>query len=314
MKEKYLEHCRHCTMPVFMQPWWLDVVCGAQSWQPILSLDKNGQIRAAMIIPEKQKYGFRWILQPILTPFLGAWLDYPVNVYNNYKKISFENEVLEDLARQIPSAISLQLQLHFELTNGFAFHAKGFQLGIKYTYYIAPEGSIEETFANVRDYIRTNVRKAERTLHIESSEDIAYFFQLAKNAVERSGTRLSYDFEVFKKLDTAVKSHGERHLLFAKDNEGNIHAGIYFVCDAQTVYYLASGLDEKYKGVATTALIWEGIKLAKSTNRGFDFEGTMLPHVESVFRAFNGVYKPYLTIKRAKNRFFEAALRLLGKY
>ncbi len=314
MKEKYLNFCESQAMPLFLQPWWLDAVCGATNWQPLLSFDKNGQIRGAMAIHEKQKYGMNWILQPIFTPFLGAWLNYPTNATLSHKRLSFEVEVLADLAAQFPAAAYCNIQLHFSLQNGIPFHWAGFKLQTKYTYFLPKETNLEDTFQQLRDYVRTNIRKAEKTLTIDKSDDIKLFFDLNKHSIERSGTRIPYDFEFFQNLDAAAKKYGERHLFFARDENETIHAGIYFVCDADTVYFLASGMDERFKGVATTALIWRGIQLAKATGRGFDFEGSMLQHVEPAFRAYNGDLKPYLVIKKAKNRWLEGALSLLGRF
>jgi Acetyltransferase (GNAT) domain len=301
-------------MPLFLQPWWLDAVCGASNWRPLLSFDKNGNIRGAMAIHEKQKYGMNWILQPIFTQFLGVWLNYPPSPTLSHKRISFETEVLSDLAAQFPDAAYINLQCHFDLQNGIPFHWAGFQLSTKYTYFLPKETTIEDTFQQFRDYVRTNIRKAEKTLRIEPSDDNELLFKLQKHSVERSGTRLVHDLEFFKNLDAAAKKHGERHLFFAKDDENNIHAGIYFVCDADTVYFLASGMNEKFKGVASTALIWEGIKLAKATNRGFDFEGSMLQHIEPTFRTYNGELRPYLVLKKAKNKWIQAALSLMGRW
>ena len=103
-------------------------------------------------------------------------------------------------------------------------------------------------------------------------------------------------------------------MLIAKDNTETIHGIAYFVCDYSTIYLLSSGINSKIKGASIIALVWEGVKLAKATGRNFDFEGSMLAHVETFNRAFNGDLKPYLVIKKAKNRWLEGALSFLGRF
>ncbi len=301
-------------MPLFLQPWWLDAVCGAANWQPLLSFDKNGQIRGAMAIHQKQKYGMNWILQPILTPFLGVWLNYPANTTLSHKRLSFESEVLEDLAAQFPSAAYCNIQLHFSLQNGIPFHWAGFKLQTKYTFFLPKETSIEDTFSQLRKDVRRNIQKAEAELTVENSDDIALLYNWSKQAVERGGGKQLFDLDFLERLDFSLKKNGERHLLITKDSTETIHGIAYFVCDSDTIYLLASGINLNIKGTSIVALVWEGIKLAKATNRGFDFEGSMLPHVATFNHAFNGDLKPYLVIKKARNRWLEGALSLLGRF
>jgi hypothetical protein len=301
-------------MPLFLQPWWLDAVCGASNWRPLLSFDKNGNIRGAMAIHEKQKYGMNWILQPIFTQFLGVWLNYPPSPTLSHKRISFETEVLSDLAAQFPDAAYINLQCHFDLQNGIPFHWAGFQLSTKYTYFLPKETTIEDTFQQFRKDVRRNIASSKAALTIENSDDITLLYEWGKQAVERSGGKQIFDLVFLEQLDIALKKNGERHLLISKDNAGITHGIAYFVCDKETIYLLASGINLKVKGASIVGLVWEGIKLAKATNRGFDFEGSMLPHIETFNRAYNGELRPYLVLKKAKNKWIQAALSLMGRW
>jgi hypothetical protein len=314
LKEKYRSFCENQAMPLFLQPWWLDAVCGESNWRPLLSFDKNGKVRGAMAIYEKQKYGMNWILQPVFTQFLGVWINYPPDLLLSRQKISLEMEVLNDLSAQFPDAAYVNIQCHFDLQNGMPFHWAGFHLGTKYTFFMPKETSIEDTFQQLRKDVRKNIRAAETTLTVEYSDDITLLYEWGKQAVERSGGKQVFTLAFLEQLDVALKKNGERHLLTSKDAAGIVHGIAYFVCDNNTIYLLASGINLKVKGASIVALVWEGIKLAKATNRGFDFEGSMLPHIEAFNRGFNGELRPYLILKKAKNKWIQAALSLVGRW
>jgi hypothetical protein len=61
------------------------------------------------------------------------------------------------------------------------------------------------------------------------------------------------------------------------------------------VYYLAGGVDPSLPGSVARLLIWEGIRRSALSSHWFDFEGSSLPTVESVFREFGGEQQILIT-------------------
>jgi hypothetical protein len=51
-------------------------------------------------------------------------------------------------------------------------------------------------------------------------------------------------------------------------------------------------------------LLWEGIQFAAAKKCTFDFEGSMIPNVENMFRSFGGKLTPYSKIYKGGNFVF----------
>ena len=69
--------------------------------------------------------------------------------------------------------------------------------------------------------------------------------------------------------------------------------------DQESVYYLISGTDEKFRNSqALTLLIYQGILLAIKENKKFDFEGSMKKNIEIFFRKFGAEQKQYFDISK----------------
>jgi hypothetical protein len=61
--------------------------------------------------------------------------------------------------------------------------------------------------------------------------------------------------------------------------------------------------------------MWTGIERAAERGTGFDFEGSMLRHVERFVRAFGGVPTPYSIVRRTPSKAFalERTLRRVAR-
>jgi len=75
------------------------------------------------------------------------------------------------------------------------------------------------------------------------------------------------------------------------------------------MYYLLAGSDGRTRHHGALALlIWEALRLASHLGVVFDFEGSMLPRVERMFRAFGAEQRPYLQLWHSNGRIDELAL------
>ena len=128
------------------------------------------------------------------------------------------------------------------------------------------------------------------------------FFSINRLSFERQGIATPYSLEFVKSIYTACKAHDACRILAAEDAEGHIHSVALLVWDDKSVYYLLNGTDPQYKSSqANDFLIYEGIKLAKSMGKVFDFEGSVIRPIERAFREFGGEAKPYFRIRKVFN-------------
>ena len=92
-----------------------------------------------------------------------------------------------------------------------------------------------------------------------------------------------------------------------RDADGTPHAAAFVVWDTllpRTICLSGADPDLRKQG-GQYFLLWEIVKkMAKKVNR-FDFEGSMVPGIESVFRSFGGQQVPYLRVRRFGSRLWE---------
>ena len=109
-----------------------------------------------------------------------------------------------------------------------------------------------------------------------------------------------------ERIDAAARERSARTILVARDGDGNVRAGGYFVHDHRFTTYLLAATDAEARGAASLVL-WEAIKRAAGRGTAFDFEGSMLRHVESFVRSFGGVPTPYSIVWRTPSAPMRAA-------
>ena len=63
-------------IPLFFQPWYLDIVRQNGTLDAAISLNKAGKIQGVLPYFLSSKYGISHITMPVLTPYLGPWLIY----------------------------------------------------------------------------------------------------------------------------------------------------------------------------------------------------------------------------------------------
>ena len=100
------------------------------------------------------------------------------------------------------------------------------------------------------------------------------------------------------------------------DSLGRVHAAVYIAWADNTAYYLMGGSDPALRDSGAHLLaLWEAIIFASSVAKRFDFEGSMLPQIEHVFRGFGAKQWPYSSIMRVPpaptslNEFLKASIK-----
>lgn len=298
-KELYKEMCdNNNTIPIYSQYWWLDAICGVENWDVLLS-NKGGKIDASMPIyfADKNK---KYVQQPLFTQTNGIWINYP----NNQKitsKLSFEKKVTTDIIEQLENLKlnNYSQHFHYNFKNWLPFYWKGFNQTTRYTYVIEDTSNFEEVYKNIDSSTKNIIRKAEKSVKIKRNIDINKFYEINKMTFDRKGMKIPYSFELLKSLDKACLNRECREILYAIDENENIHAAIYLVWDNMSIYYILGGINPEFKKTnATSLLLLEGLKLANEKKLKFDFEGSMDFDIEKFFSSFGGIQKPFFTISK----------------
>jgi len=300
-KDKYIEFCKNKdNIPIFSQPWWLDVVSGEDEWN-VSIVEKGGNIFATMPYYIEKKYGQIVIKNPKLTQTLGIYFNYPKN-QKYYKKLSFEKEMIGKLIKQLPLFSKFSKSFHFNYQNILPFHWLGFESKINYTYTIE-NISIEELEKKFETDIRRRRRKALNLgIDVYESDDIETFYELNKKTFIRQGVSIPYCFEFVKRVYSIVSENSAGKILFAK-YEDRVIAAIFLVYDNQSVYYIMGGIDPEKRDLGAMDLLqYESIRFALNSKRSYDFEGSMIESIEKYFRSFGSIQKAYFQVTKTQSK------------
>lgn len=279
---------------IFCQPWWLEAVAPG-CWD--ISVVKRGQeVAAVMPYTYKVRLGrYRLLEMPTLTPYLGPWLR---NSEAKYAvRLGEEKDLMTEIVKALPPFAVFHQGFHPSVKNWLPFYWNGFKQSTRYTYVIDPSKPTEEWWKETRDNIKTDIRKAKEKVQVVESDDVHQLYKLCEATFHRQAKYPPFSEELLGRIDGACMKEGARKILFAVDEQGRTHAGIYIVWDHTTVYYLLSGGDPELRNSgATSLLVWTAIEFALSQNKQFDFEGSMVESIERFVRAFGARQVPYLEV------------------
>lgn len=128
--------------------------------------------------------------------------------------------------------------------------------------------------------------------------------------LEKQGERITYDFDVFKRIYDAAHRSRAAKTWYALDAKNNIHAAILVVFDRHSAYYLISTIDPGFRSSgAATLLVRDAISYVSKYTKRFDFEGSMIAGVEQSFRRFGAILTPYFSLHKDNRRL---PMQLLG--
>lgn len=302
-KEKYRELCeQEKSIPIFSQPWWLDVVCGDDHWD-VAMVEKGGYVQAAMPYSFKKRYGFTIITQPLLTQTLGPWMVPSEAKYAN--RLGVQKDLMEELIRQLPQYSYFCQNWNYSQTNWLPFYWAGFMQTTRYTYILPDLSDTDLLWSNMRDPLRREIKKAQcrYAVAVRDDLDLDAFLPLQQMTFARQGIKNPVSVEFAHRLDEACVRNNCRKIWMAEDNAGRFHAGAYIVWDKNSAYYIMGGGDPGLRTSGAASLcLWEAIKHAAIVTNQFDFEGSMIEPVERFFRAFGAIQTPYFQIKKTASK------------
>jgi len=312
-KENYIELCKvEPSIPIFLQPWWLDCVCGESNWDVGL-VYKGDSIAAAMPYYAIKKYGLIKIAQPQLTQHLGPWIRPSKAKYS--KALGQEKDLLQSLVDELPAFITFHQSWHFSLTNWLPLYWKGFSQTTKYTYRIPDLTNLDVVLSDTLANIKTDIKKANNKYELTVHDDLPFseFFELNKLTFSRQSKEVPYKESFVENLITCAVKKEQAKWFIAQDNSGKNHAGVLIVWDENSAYYLMGGGDPELRNSGATSLcMWEAIKFSSTVTKGFDFEGSMIEPVERFFRSFGGIQTPYFSISKNNSRLLKIIRGIRG--
>jgi len=301
-KEKYQSYCVQESLPVFVQPWYLDVICGKGGWEVTL-VEKNEQVIAAFPYHLKKQGPYQTIQMPWLVKMMGPFIS------KNFQTQS--TQITKKLIAQLPPVSMFDQNFHYEVTDWLPFYWAGFKQSTMYSYVLEDLSDLEKVYANIKSTYRNNkIKKAEKVVTLRTDLSLADFYEVQKMTFARQGKAFVIPFSFLEKFDAVLSARQSRKIFFAVDASGRIHSVAYLIWDDKAAYYLFAGDDPDLRSSgAGIFLIWEVIKYTKNKLgiNIFDFQGSMIPGIEQVRRSFGAKALPYFRIWKEGPRLYRLA-------
>jgi len=266
---------------------------------------RDNQVIQGGIVLTTDKWGYH--VNPVLCKYLGIlFRGFEGHTYTIESK---RREVQHLLLEELKALPNFDYTFHPDFGNWMLFERAGYKQSIKYTYRIDLE-EVEGKQALLdlmSTRLRNKVNKATRESghQIELTGDVRSILPLIKKTYERQKIQLPFELDKLTEMLEVLKAKSNLQLFVSKDGNGNVGAVLGLFYDKRTAYLILNGIDDANsdRGV-NEVLIHEGILWADKTGlKCFDFEGSMIPAVESFYRQFGGKLQPYHLIwKKSRKR------------
>lgn len=297
-KDKYRLLCTsESTIPVFSQDWWLDIVCGADSWNVVLVEEKE-KIQAALpfYMPLRGL-----ITMPLYSQTMGPWFA-PTSKDTKYAHLLATRQALcKQLIEQLPSFSSFLQNSSYHFTDWLPFYWAGFKQSTRYTYILPDISDTNLLQAQMSSNVRRNIQRAELShkLTIRKGITIKDFLKIQRMTFDRQHLPYCGDEKLLTLLIEQSRKRNQGDLWGTFDAEGRLHAVAFIIWQKNSAWYLAGGANPELRhSGAQSLLLWKCIQEVSQHTSRFDFEGSMIPGVERFFREFGAVQMPFFTISK----------------
>jgi lipid II:glycine glycyltransferase (peptidoglycan interpeptide bridge formation enzyme) len=286
-------------LPLFFQPWWLDVVCKGE-WDVVLAF-KGKDIVGVWPFQIEKKLGFKLLRNPLLTAYLG-----PLVLNGN------ESEIVQILWQQLPNSDMLQWSCLPEFKGTDVLNEQGVQHKRKVTFHINLKQTQEEIWQQIHPKRKNDIRKAEQDLRVIKNDfGIRQFVDWHK--ITLNTKNYPYSFSFFKKLIKVAEVHNASISFSAYDKQNNCLGHIWLAMDQNRIYYLLSATPTETHRGAISLLIWNAVLNAKEMGLEiFDFEGSMNKGIADFFQRFGGVKTYYSDYSKTNSPLWKLKQKLFG--
>jgi hypothetical protein len=281
---------------LYCHSWWLETL--APGCCEVLLVRKGNEIKAAWPMIFSRTNDGICAGMPPLTQKLGILFGPTRTKYVN--QLTEEHRLTKMLIQELPESYGLDQGFHENFQSWLPFFWQGFYQITRYTYVLADLTDMQLVWDNLRKDRRKEIQQARRNqITIHETNDLELFYHINKLSFERQGLPIPYSLDLISRLDACLQRHAGRRITLAKDPQGRIHAGDYLAYDRRCAISLMGGADtDLRRSHAKLLLEWESIDFASTVSQRFDFEGSMMPNVETVVRGFGGRLTPYFRLRR----------------
>ncbi|GEM_PF-7017037 len=292
---------------IYGKSWYLEALqCPFQ----ILVVIENQQILAGLVLTKDGRKNFA---NPYLGKYLGIY-------YANFKGTAYNQEtkrrkVTDLLLTEIIKLPTFNYFFHPQFTTYLPFYLKNFESRPRYSYWInLKDQSLAAIRAKFHSKLRSEIKLAQQqNFQITLDVPVDTFVSICQQTFLQKGAKFPFAQSFLHNYCQELLARKVLQISGIKDQQGRVMAVVGILRTPQTSTLILSGFDKRIiQRGANEMLIYHGIQVAKQQSDFFDFEGSMIPAIESFYRKFGGDYTLYLNIyKNSTREFFFQKLRTL---
>jgi len=277
----------------------------APDWSAYIIEDDN---KWQMVFPFRvaKKYFLSYFLQPKFTQFLGPAFK-PFSGKAS-KELQWKNKALDLLCKRIKQDFSyVNFNMHPGMDYTIPFVWNKFRVSPRFTYQIQLsdrslteiEGEVQKGKIQMHKAIQAGFSFEE----LESAHDLVDLFARLKS--KAIGHLTPKDYSDFAEMLKPLWEKGYAKVFKLSSPDGELAGGMVLYIYKGCLTYAFSVADPKFSKLSIGhALIWKSVQYAKEQGLDLvDFEGSMIPEIERVFRRFGAKPTTYLNVQQARFRF-----------
>ncbi len=234
-------------------------------------------------------------------PYLGKYLGVYYTHFdgNEYTQETKRRKATQLLLSALTKLPSFDYFFHPNFTTYLPFYKQDFDNRLRYSYWIhlKPQ-SLADIEAQFHSKLRSEIKFAQKQKYqLTTDIDIPSFYEICEQTFLQKGIKFPFTIAFFEHYCQSLMDLGILKLMGIQNESGQLMAAIGLLVTPKVTTLILSGIDKNHiQRGANELLIKKGLRLAKEQSDWFDFEGSMIPEIESFYRKFGGAYKPYMTI------------------
>lgn len=273
---------------VYAYSWYLNAV--SHGWEALVSDDYS----YVMPLTVKRRFGFPFILQPLLTQQLGIFSSNPV-----------DENIIKEFIRKIP-----YFSYHINLNE----HNK-YSEPVSRPNYILDLNKVYELLYNAYSKnTKRNVQKAkEAGLYIKTGLSEEGFIDFYYSEITKKHPKPPKQF--VKGLINTLKKHSvvELYAVYTVDDE-LISVLALLNSNKRLTYLLPYSSDKGKDTFAMFMLVDEIIRRYADKDYILDFEGSGVAGIARFYKGFGAIYKPYYEVYKHSMRLLLQRIHLQGMF
>jgi hypothetical protein len=283
-------------LPLFMQPWYLDAVCGAEHWH-VVTLEKGHKTVAAWPFFLKKKWLWSYVAMPPLVRMMGPY------VLPEWRDQRQETRIIEALLEKMPRHLAaFEQDFNYTAQNWLPLYWKGFRQTSRYSYTLDLQ-DMNKVWQNIApDYRNQKIRKAEALMDVYTGASLIQFLQVHDQSFSRQKITSPITIELLRKIDEPLAHRDQRAIFYCADKkDGAVCAVSYLAWDNTSAYYLLAGESTAHRHTGAGILLaWHCMRFTAEVLQlpRFDFLGSMIPSIERVRRNFGAEQSTYFRVKK----------------